>query len=170
MKKIFDNYTITKDGKIFRNYDNKEMLGCVNQQGYKVFGPRFEGKKIQAKVHRLVAMLYIPNPYNLPQVNHKDGNKLNNNVDNLEWCDSKHNINHAHKNKLATNEHLKKKVKQINPSTNEIIAVYDSYREASIKTGIQEQSISQICRNYKPKNRPNPRKTAGGFKWETCND
>lgn len=170
MNRIFDNYTITKDGRIFRNSDNKEMSGCVNQQGYKSFSPRFNGVKVQAKVHRLVALMYIPNPYNLPQINHKDGNKLNNHVDNLEWCDAKHNINHAHKNKLATNNHLKKKVKQINPSTNEVIAVYDSYREASIATGISEQNISQVCRKYKPKNRPSARITAGEFKWETCND
>jgi predicted nucleic acid-binding Zn-ribbon protein len=170
MKRIFDNYTITKDGRIFRNSDNKEMSGCVDSCGYKKFSPRFDGEKVQAKVHRLVAMLYIPNPNNLPQVNHKDGNKLNNNFENLEWCDSKHNIRHAHKTGLSDNKHLKKKVKQINPLTNKVIAVYDSYREASIKVGISEQSISQICRQYKPTNRPHPRQTAGGFKWETCND
>ncbi len=47
-------------------------------------------------VHRLIAIHYIPNPNNLPQVNHKNGNKLNNNIDNLEWCTASENANHAY--------------------------------------------------------------------------
>ena len=54
-------------------------------------------------LHRLVAEHFIPNPDKLPQVNHKDGNRYNNAVSNLEWCTSRHNIKHAYANKLKTN-------------------------------------------------------------------
>lgn len=170
MKRIFDNFNITKEGKIIRLKDNKTMMCCIDSAGYVKFAPRFEGVQFQVKVHRLVAMKYLDNPNNLPIVNHKNGIKTDNRVENLEWCDCKHNIRHAHKNKLATNKHLNKRVKQIDVETNKIINVFNSYREASIHTKISEQNISQVCRKYKPKNRPFPRQTAGGFKWETCND
>lgn len=56
------------------------------------------GKMKRYSVHRLVAMAFIPNPDNLPQVNHKDEDKLNNCVDNLEWCDGKYNSNYGTRN------------------------------------------------------------------------
>lgn len=167
---IFEYYDVTRDGRVISKRTGKELKGCVDNAGYKKVSPRINGVKYQLKVHRLVAIKYLPNPNNLPQVNHKDGSKLNNNVENLEWCDAKHNIHHAHKNGLATNKHRKKKVMQIDPKTGEVVAIYDSYREASKATGIRETNISAVCRKYKAKNRTKPRKTAGGFQWETCND
>ena len=61
------------------------------------------GKAKDYKVHRLVAQAFIPNPNNLPQINHIDGNPLNNNVNNLEWCTQKYNVNHAIDNELKIN-------------------------------------------------------------------
>ena len=65
----------------------------TDRHGYLIVGLWKNNKQKIYKVHRLVAEAFIPNPYNLPQVNHKDENPLNNNVNNLEWCNSKYNCN-----------------------------------------------------------------------------
>lgn len=65
-------------------------------------------KTITKKVHRLVAQAFIPNPQKLPQVNHIDGNKKNNNIENLEWCSNKYNIEEAWKLGLATGKRSEK--------------------------------------------------------------
>lgn len=87
-----------RSGKIINTYLNKRTgyLGvCLKPSGR-------QGKAKCLKVHILVAKAFIPNPENKPQVNHIDGNKLNNNVSNLEWCTGKENIQHAVKNNLIT--------------------------------------------------------------------
>lgn len=69
-------------------------------------------KAICRKVHRMVAEAFIPNPDNLPQINHKDGNKLNNHADNLEWCTAKQNARHAYDTGLAHGHRLTEEEKQ----------------------------------------------------------
>lgn len=89
MKKIKDyEYYVTKDGKVISIRSGKEMCQWIDNVGYKQCNLYKDGKKKYVRIHRLVAEAFIPNPLNLTQVNHKDGNKLNNNVDNLEWCDN----------------------------------------------------------------------------------
>ena len=66
-----------------------------NEKGYLKVGLFKKGKDHKKRVSRLVAMTFIPNPLNLPQVNHKDGNVENNSVTNLEWCDNQYNSDHA---------------------------------------------------------------------------
>lgn len=79
--------------------------GSFSHKGYRVYKLySYTQDKVQTlPAHRLVARAFLPNPNNLPQVNHKDGNKLNNHVDNLEWCDNTFNINHAILNGLQDN-------------------------------------------------------------------
>ena len=87
-----NKYIISRDGSIYRN--GRKLKWDFNSKGYARV--TLSGKR--SFVHRLVAQEYIPNPNNLPQVNHIDGNKLNNSVDNLEWCDNKYNNKHSYLN------------------------------------------------------------------------
>jgi len=78
---------------------NKVINGWIQNTGYKTV--QINNKKYS--IHRLVAEAFIPNPENKPQVNHIDGNKLNNNADNLEWCTCKENVQHAFNTGLMDN-------------------------------------------------------------------
>lgn len=91
------------------------------------------GKRSKRQVHRLVAQAFIPNPSGLPFVNHKDENKTNNVVDNLEWCTSEYNANYGTSIQRAreTRENKPKPIIQMN-SEGEIIAIYKSPKIASI--------------------------------------
>lgn len=98
-------------------YKGKEYFPSYNR-GYCIQTLNLNGKAIPVKFHRLVAEAFIPNPNNLPQINHKDGNKKNNCVENLEWCNASHNLYHAFKTGLrdsesCTNKLTYEKVKEI---------------------------------------------------------
>lgn len=86
-----DDYTITKDGRVINNKWGREVKPDKNGKGY--LRVHIVGKK--RFIHRMVAEKYIPNPENKPQVNHIDGNKTNNNVENLEWVSNYENRKHA---------------------------------------------------------------------------
>ena len=151
------NYNHTGREKILKNHKDKD--------GYLIVVLCKEGKQKTFKVHRLVAQAFIPNPNNLPQVNHKDENKQNNCVENIEWCDAKYNINYGTARermaeKQKGNTRGSKPVIQIDKHTNEVINEWISASEAQRQLGIQSSSISQCCTNYPG------HKSAGGYKWK----
>ena len=92
---------IRSDGK--PNTVNEKILKYGMNRGYCAVVLCKDGKKKMYKVHRLVAMAFLRNPHNLPEVNHKDEDKKNNCVDNLEWCTSLYNINYGSHNERVTN-------------------------------------------------------------------
>lgn len=96
----FEDYKINELGKITNIKTGRVLRTYLVKSGYVITGLWKNKKCISKKVHRHLAKAFIPNPLNLPQVNHIDGNKTNNSLDNLEWCTAKHNSNHAHKNGL----------------------------------------------------------------------
>lgn len=95
------NYEADEDGKIYNIITQKELTGTIYNTGYKMVRLTTEEGKKGYGVHRLIAQTFIPNPNNLPIVNHIDGNKQNNCVSNLEWVTQSQNRNHAI-NKLQT--------------------------------------------------------------------
>ena len=140
------------------------------------------GKYYAFSVHRLVAKAFIPNPYKLPEVNHKDENPANNCVWNLEWCTKNYNLNYGTRNKRIGNHKTKppketiEKAKQKNSKPvlqytldGEFVAEYPSAREASRQTGINVSNIVNVCNN-KQKKRTDGRyytcKSAGNFLWK----
>lgn len=153
----FENYEIDTYGNVFR--DNRQIKPQLNKNGYLRVYLSKNGKVSKKYVHRLVAETYIPNPENLPQINHKDGNKLNNNANNLEWCTAKENINHSFAKGLS---YVPKGEKNplygrydINANRHKEIIQYDLYNnfikkwnsiaEASRKLKISYNGIRNCC-------------------------
>ena len=90
-------YQVSNLGNIKSIRTNKNLLFEENYKGYLRVSLCKNGKHKHYKVHRLVGIAFIPNEYNLPQINHKDENKHNNAIDNLEWCDNWYNNHYGSK-------------------------------------------------------------------------
>lgn len=137
----------------------KGYLGCTLYKS---------GSQKLRYIHRLVAEAFIPNPQNLPQVNHKDENKSNNRVDNLEWCTQEYNTNYGTCTQRISNAHKAlqkgKRVVQIDKCSQIIIATYPNSAIAMEQTGIDASAIKKVCLN-RPKF-----KTAGGYIWRRADD
>ena len=94
------DYYVYENGEVFSTFKNKFLVKKMRTDGYFVVSIKRFGKSTWYPIHRLVAEEFIPNPENKPCVNHKDGNKLNNEVSNLEWCTYGENAKHAFANGL----------------------------------------------------------------------
>lgn len=167
---------VYKTGYSKRLKERKLKLIKAND-GYMGLILSYNGIKTRKTAHRLVAIAFIPNPENKPQVNHINGIKTDNRIDNLEWCTAKENINHAYSIGLM-NAHKgssnymygrygelhhnfgksinEKPIQQLDLNNNHI-AYYDSIRKASRATGVNNSNISSVCNGI--------RKTAGRFIW-----
>lgn len=100
------DYIIYEDGRCFSNKSNKFLIPKMSVK-YPTYNLTIKGKKKSIKVHRMVAETFIPNPENLPVVNHKDGNTYNYQVNNLEWCSYSDNSRHAFQIGLSCNNNQK---------------------------------------------------------------
>lgn len=149
------NYKRSNKEKILKPFKNKD--------GYLIVGLCINGKKTNFQIHRLVAEIFIPNPNNLPQVNHKDENKLNNSVDNLEWCSVSYNINYGNRNDKAKEKLYETIATKIYPNCKQVYCIelniiFQSISEASKSLCIDSKNISACCNGK--------RKTAGGYHWK----
>lgn len=129
-----------------------------SHKGYCIVALSKNNNRRSYRVHRLVAQAFIPNPNNLPEVNHIDENKLNNNINNLEWCDSKYNNTYGNRIGIASMK-CSKPVSMFDKE-GKYIRTYKSCTEASKETDISMCHISSCCLNRYG------RKTAGGYIWK----
>ncbi len=155
----YKNYFATSGGKIYSKYNNKYLKKTPLGKYDSVCLYRDKEKGKTLTVHRLIAKTYLPNPDNLPEVNHKDGNKRNNRLDNLEWKTRVGNVNHARESGIMSVH--KRAVYQMDMDGT-IITKFDSIKEASIQTGIHNRSINPVCKGK--------RHTAGGYRWRYVSD
>lgn len=147
------NYAVSNIGNL-KNIKMDKLCNLPQKCGYISTGIKFP--EITTKLHVLVAKTFIPNnDIGKTQVNHKDGNKLNNCVDNLEWVSPSENVKHAVDNGLLQN--IKRGVTQYDLKGN-MIETYESLKQAKEKTNIDDGGICKVCKGK--------RKTAGGFIWK----
>lgn len=178
--KSLERYSDTKNkyGYMKRSVKEKILNPSISSKGYMKVTLSNDKNKIFS-VHRLVAQAFLPNPDNLPQVNHIDGNKQNNKVDNLEWCTNKENQEHAIKNGLKNIEKITKRIVEFNKinkitpykaiektknkckqydKNGNFLKLWESLSEASKTLKINVSNISECCNGK--------RLSAGGFIWK----
>lgn len=137
----FGDITAHRSKRVLKNH-----LRGRNGLLYECVALTKNGKTERISVHRLVAQAFIPNPDNLPEVNHIDKNTKNNRVENLEWCTRQYNIEYS-KNKAV-----------VQSNKNGVVARFKSITEASRATGIGRTSINNVLKGWS--------KTAGGYGWQ----
>ena len=147
-------YQVSNKGNVFsieRMAQGRKCGGITlkpkhRRDGYLHVGLYRNGKMKNKLIHRLVLEAFVENPKNLPEVNHKDENKTNNDLSNLEWCSGRYNVNYG-----TRNERLSKKVRAVNVETGEVVE-FNSTQEADRK-GYSSGGVSQACRgDYKNSN------------------
>lgn len=146
----------------FRLVKSKPIATHIDKYGYVSVRLRKEGKTKAFTIHRLVAIAFIPNPNNYPSINHIDENKLNNNVQNLEWCTVRYNNLYNNRQKK-----INKKLQLTNKNSKAVLQYtlngkllkeFISIKDAARKTGINRKSISDCCRGIL--------KIGNGFVWK----
>lgn len=153
-KWIGSNYLLTKEGNIISFHGGTPKLVSPNtmKSGYARVSLYLSSGRKDVKVHRLVAEHFIPNPDNKPFINHRNGVKTDNSVNNLEWVTAKENTLHAWKKGLTRPAYKKVRCLETGRVFN---SMKDARDWASLKNTI---SISEACNGRK--------KTAGGYRWE----
>lgn len=159
--KDYPKYEIYEDGRVYSHFTNKFLNPETDKDDYKIIWLSGINGRKRFKLHRLIAMTFLSNPENLPQVNHIDGNKANNAVENLEWCDAKHNMQHAYKTGLNKfNEELRSHIIALGKSKAKAIQyinlysgyteIFNSLKEASEFLGLNYDSVRVMASRKKP--------------------
>lgn len=160
----YPRYRVSNKGNVWSEKQNKLLKISVNNSGYAVTTLSNKGHSRSFRTHRLVAQAFIPNPDNLPEVNHIDEVKLNNCVENLEWCTREYNNNYRTANsKSRSNVGWRKKKPMVGTNVKTGEKIYFEGPAAVISAGFVRAQFSMG--KYKKK-RPNERKTCKGYVWD----
>jgi hypothetical protein len=138
-------YEVSSHGRVMRvtNDSQRVLKPWKNAKGYLRVDLRYKGKRFCASVHQLVALAFIPNPCCLKEVNHKDENKENNFVDNLEWCTRSYNVNYGSGTERGIQK-LKKIVCQYD-FNGDLVKKWESVKFAGREAGIDSACIVRCC-------------------------
>ena len=145
-------YAADSDGNIWSYYHKKILKLANSHHKYKRIQLYKNGEFKTFAVHRIVASLFVENPYSYNEINHKNEDASDNRAENLEWCTRKYNVNYGNRIK-----NLSKKIVALDKNNN-VISEYPSQAYASRVTGISQGSISNACSGRSH--------TAGGYKWK----
>ena len=147
-----DLYLISPEGEIFSKYRKKTLIPHIHEKGYLDISLNKDGKANHFRIHRLVAMTFIPNPDNLPCINHKNGIKTDNRVENLEWCSYSDNMKHAWDSGLCekTRASIKKSIKYATESR--VRHLDDNLKELFDDIFKNCLKVKEICKKYNIKN------------------
>lgn len=169
-------YQISNFGRLksFKRELNGKILSNKNKKGDYFSVILRKGDRVKStRIHRLVAEAFIPNPGNLPQVHHKDGNRQNNCVDNLEWVNwqEHHSITMQQNPKTIVglvnyNKFVRPKKVQQYSLNGDLLAEYNNCKEAHRKTGVCARNILQVASKIPFNQKGNVRKQAGGYVWK----
>ena len=153
--KEYSNYEVNQLGEIRHKKRQKILKPRSNNGGYQYVNFKINGKNTNFAVHRIVANAFIPNPNGCTEVNHKDYNKKNNCVDNLEWVSSSQNKQHSY----LKQENKKSRGKAVNQYTKEgiFLKTFDSVSDSAKELGCCVAAISNCCLGRT--------KTSQGFRW-----
>lgn len=168
-----EQYGITKTGKIYSYYTQSFKIPRLSSpNGYLKINLSKNGKTSTHYIHRLVALQFIPNPENFPQVHHLDENKMNNSVENLKWVSAQENINAGTGQERRVKTRLENggypvpssaiKILQIDISIGKVINKFNSIKEAGRFLGKPAGHINEVVNGK--------RKTAYGYYWKNSKD
>lgn len=152
---ILTNYSVSDNGQVRNDTTNRILKQQTSNEYKKVQLSLGSGQTVNLNVHRLVATAFIPNPENKPVVNHKDGVRYNNSVDNLEWVTYSENGKHAHETGLIGAQKMRP-VRQFNLDGKWLMD-FKSATEAARQCECQQSKITEVCKGN--------RKTAGEYQW-----
>lgn len=151
-----DSYLVSNLGNIRGLKRNKILKVRKSTRGYGQVNLSKRSVMKTHRVHQLVATHFLPNPLNLPEINHLNEDKLDNRVENLEWCTRSHNVNYGNRTEKQKAK-VSVPVVQFSLSGDQI-AVYPSMIQAARELKLSHSSISECCSGK--------RKTLGGYMWK----